>query len=229
MPDSTKIEKELVVKAISKYLIGLIAIIILIFLPAGTLKFFNGWLFIILLFVPMLIMGIVLLFKNPTLLEKRLNSKESEDQQKSVQLISGIMFLSGFITAGLNYRFGWLTLPKPIIIIFSVLFLLSYAMYAEVLRENTYLSRTVEIQENQKVIDTGLYGAVRHPMYSATILMFLSIPLVLGSLFSFLIFLIYPAAIIMRIKNEEEVLEKGLEGYSEYKQKVRYRIIPFIW
>ncbi len=202
---------------------------ILVFLPAGSLKFINGWLFIGLLFIPMFIMGIVMLFKNPALLEKRLNTKEKEKEQRGVVAVSGIMFLSGFIIAGLDHRFGWLSLHPIVIIIASAVFLLSYAMYAEVLRENTYLSRTIEVQKSQKVIDTGLYGIVRHPMYSATILMFLSIPLVLGSLFSFLIFLIYPFAIAFRIKNEETVLENGLEGYAEYKKKVKYRLIPFIW
>ena len=184
---------------------------ILVFLPAGSLKFINGWLFIGLLFIPMFIMGIVMLFKNPALLEKRLNTKEKEKEQRGVVAVSGIMFLSGFIIAGLDHRFGWLSLHPIVIII------------------DTYLSRTIEVQKSQKVIDTGLYGIVRHPMYSATILMFLSIPLVLGSLFSFLIFLIYPFAIAFRIKNEETVLENGLEGYAEYKKKVKYRLIPFIW
>ena len=212
-----------------KYFAGLLIIMILVFLPAGSLKFINGWLFIGLLFIPMFIMGIVMLFKNPALLEKRLNTKEKEKEQRGVVAVSGIMFLSGFIIAGLDHRFGWLSLHPIVIIIASAVFLLSYAMYAEVLRENTYLSRTIEVQKSQKVIDTGLYGIVRHPMYSATILMFLSIPLVLGSLFSFLIFLIYPFAIAFRIKNEETVLENGLEGYAEYKKKVKYRLIPFIW
>ncbi len=222
-------KKALISKALIKYFAGLLIIMILVFLPAGSLKFINGWLFIGLLFIPMFIMGIVMLFKNPALLEKRLNTKEKEKEQRGVVAVSGIMFLSGFIIAGLDHRFGWLSLHPIVIIIASAVFLLSYAMYAEVLRENTYLSRTIEVQKSQKVIDTGLYGIVRHPMYSATILMFLSIPLVLGSLFSFLIFLIYPFAIAFRIKNEETVLENGLEGYAEYKKKVKYRLIPFIW
>lgn len=212
-----------------KLISGLIIIMLLIFLPAGSLDFFNGWLFIGLLFIPMLIMGIIMLIKNPSLLEKRLNGKEKESEQKGVVAFSGIMFIAGFVAAGLNYRFDWWILPDWCVIAAAVVFLLSYVMYAEVLRENTYLSRTVEVQENQKVIDTGLYGIVRHPMYSATIIMFLSIPLILGSLIAFLIFLAYPLLIVLRIGNEEEVLEKGLEGYPEYKKKVKYRIIPFIW
>ncbi len=222
-------DKDLVTKAFIKFFAGLIIISILIFLPAGTLNYINGWIFIIILFVPMFIAGLILMKKNPELLRKRLNAKEKESEQKGVILVSGIMFLAGFIVSGLNYRFGWLVLPMWVTIASSILFALSYLMYAEVLRENEYLSRIIEVQENQKVVDTGLYSVVRHPMYSATVIMFLSIPLILGSLFSFLIFLIYPFTIAVRIKNEEEVLEKGLEGYSEYKQKVKYRMIPFIW
>lgn len=222
-------KKTLLKKSFTKYVAGLIITILLIFLPAGSLKYANGWLFIGLLFVPMLIMGGVLFVKNPMLLEKRLNAKENEKEQKGVVAISGIMFLAGFIVAGLNYRFDWWTLPKFAVIAASAVFIASYAMYAEVLRENTYLSRTVEVQEEQKVIDTGLYGVVRHPMYTATILMFLTIPLVLGSFWAFLIFLLYPLTIILRIDNEEKVLENGLAGYADYKKKVKYRIIPFIW
>ena len=222
-------KKTLLKKGITKYIAGLVIIMLLIFLPAGSLKYANGWLFIGLLFIPMLIMGVVLFVKNPTLLEKRLNVKENESEQKGVVAISGIMFLVGFIVAGLNYRFDWWTLPKFAVIAASVVFIASYAMYAEVLRENTYLSRTVEIQEEQKVIDTGLYGVVRHPMYTATILMFLAIPLILGSFWAFLIFLLYPLTIVLRIDNEEQVLENGLAGYSDYKKKVKYRIIPYIW
>lgn len=202
---------------------------VLVFLPAGTLKFANGWLFMGALFIPMIIMGLVLYFKSPDLLKKRLESKESESEQKAVVALSGIMFLGGFAAAGLTYRFGWVSFPKWAVIIGAVLFLLSYAMYAEVMRENAYLSRTVEVQENQKVIDTGLYGIVRHPMYTATVLMFLSIPIILGSAVSFVIFLIYPILIAKRIGNEEKVLEQGLEGYAEYKHKVKHRLIPFIW
>ena len=182
-----------------------------------------------LLFIPMFIAGIVLMIKNPELLRKRLNAKEKENEQKQVVALGGLMFLSGFIVAGLNYRFEWIELSSIVVAISSVLFVISYVLYAEVLRENTYLSRTIEVQENQKVINTGLYGIVRHPMYAVTILLFLTIPLILGSIISFVIFLIYPIIIAKRIKNEEMVLEKELNGYSEYKKKVRYRIVPFIW
>ncbi|MBP3930048.1 MAG: isoprenylcysteine carboxylmethyltransferase family protein, partial [Peptostreptococcaceae bacterium] len=181
------------------------------------------------LFVPMFIVGIILMIKNPDLLRKRLNSKEKEAEQGILILLGGVMFICGFVVAGLNYRFEWIILPKYIVYIAAIIFLLAYVLYAEVLRENMYLSRIIEVQENQKVIDTGLYGIVRHPMYLSTILLFLSIPLVLGSLFSFLIFMIYPFIIAKRIKNEEKVLEEGLKGYLEYKEKVRYRVIPFIW
>ena len=221
--------KNLIIKAFTKYFAGFVLLAALIFIPAGSLKFMNGWLFMGLLFIPMFIMGIVLLLKNPELLEKRLNAKETESQQKTVVAVSGIMFLAGFVTAGLDYRFKWFVLPKWVIIVASVIFLLSYIMYAEVLRVNTYLSRTIEVQENQNVIDTGLYGIIRHPMYTATIFLFLSIPLVLGSLFSFLIFLVYPTIIIMRISNEEKFLESQLDGYAEYKKKVKYRLVPFVW
>ncbi len=222
-------KKKLLKKGLTKYFAGLIIIILLIFLPAGSLKYANGWLFIGLLFIPMLIMGVVLFVKNPTLLEKRINAKENESEQKGVVAISGIMFLAGFVVAGLNYRFDWWMLPRWAVIAASVVFIASYVMYAEVLRENTYLSRTVEVQDEQKVIDTGLYGIIRHPMYTATILMFLAIPLILGSFWAFLIFLIYPLTIILRIDNEEKVLENGLSGYADYKKKVKHRIIPFIW
>ena len=177
----------------------------------------------------MFIVGISLMIKYPDLLHKRLNSKEKESEQEILLLIGGVMFICGFVVSGLNYRVEWFILPKCIIVIETIIFLLAYVFYVAVLRENMYLSRIIEIQENQKVIDTGLYGIVRHPMYSSTILLFLSIPLVLGSLFSFLIFLVYPVIIVKRIKNEEQVLEQGLEGYSEYKKKVKYRVIPFIW
>lgn len=216
-------------QAIIRFFFGVIIIGVLLFISAGSFKYWNGWLFMGELFIPMFIAGIVLMIKNPELLRKRLNSKEKENQQKQVIIFSGLMFLTGFIIAGLNYRYDWIALPNFIIIIFSVLFILAYILYAEVLRENTYLSRTIEVQKNQKVIDTGLYGIVRHPMYAVTILLFLSIPLVLGSIFSFLIFLVYPFLIAKRIKNEEEVLEKELKGYKEYKSKVKYKIIPFIW
>lgn len=219
----------LFIQAITKFLFGFILIGLFIFLPAGTLSFFNGWLFMGILFVPMFIAGIVMMFKNPDLLKKRLDAKEKQREQSIVIKLSGLMFLAGFIVAGLDFRFGWLTLPKGVVIGAAIVFLAAYILYAEVLRENTYLSRTIEVQENQKVIDTGLYGIVRHPMYSVTLLLFLSMPLVLGSIYSFLIFLLYPFIIAKRIKGEEEFLEKELDGYREYKQKVRYRLIPFIW
>lgn len=221
--------KKLFSQAITKFLLGLIIIGALLFIPANSLSYWNGWLFLSLLFIPMFIAGIILMVKNPQLLEKRLNVKEKENEQKQVIAFSGLMFLSGFIVAGLNYRFQWNELPNIIILISSILFIISYIIYAEVLRENTYLSRTIEVQENQKVIDTGLYGIVRHPMYAVTIILFLTIPLILGSIFSFIIFLMYPIIIVKRILNEEQVLEKELKGYSEYKEKVKYRIIPFIW
>ena len=222
-------DKKLFFQALSKFLIGLIIICILLFIPAGTLDYPNGWLFIALLFIPMFFAGIIMLFKSPDLLRKRLNAKESEDEQKTVILISGIMFLLAFILAGLNFRFGWFHLPSIVIIIASVIFLLAYIMYAEVLRENEYLSRTVEVSENQKVVDTGLYGLVRHPMYTSTIFLFLSMPLVLDSIFSFIVMLVYPIIIIFRIRNEEKVLENELVGYKEYKEKIKYKLIPYLW
>lgn len=222
-------DKKLLFQTITKLLIGMLLIALLIFIPANTINFWNGWLLMGLLFIPITLVGIIMLFKAPDLLRKRLKTKETEKEQKAVVLYSGIMFLAGFIIAGLNYRYNWIPLPNCIVTIASILFIISYILYAEVLRENAYLSRTIEVQENQKVVDTGLYGIVRHPMYSATILMFLSMPLILGSLISFIIFLIYPIIIAKRIKNEEQVLEKDLQGYSEYKKKVKYRLIPFIW
>ena len=219
----------LAAKAVMKYLAGLILVGFLLFVPAGTIFYWNGWLFIGLLFIPMFFLGLVLLWKAPDLLEKRLSTKEKENDQKQVVGLSALMFLAGFILAALDYRFQWTQLPGWIVLIASVVLLFSYGMYAEVMRENAYLSRTVEIQENQKVIDTGLYGIVRHPMYSSTILLFLSIPLVLGSGLVFLLFLCYPALIMKRIKNEEELLEAGLDGYKEYKTNVKYRLIPFVW
>lgn len=220
---------KLFIQAIIKFLFGFVLIGLLIFLPAGTLSFFNGWLFMGILFVPMFIAGIVMMFKNPDLLKSRLDAKEKQREQSIVIKLSGLMFLAGFIVAGLDFRFGWLTLPKGVVIGAAIVFLTAYILYAEVLRENKHLSRTIEVQENQKVIDTGLYGIVRHPMYGVTLLLFLSMPLVLGSIYSFLIFLSYPFIIAKRIKGEEEFLEKELDGYREYKQKVRYRLIPFIW
>ena len=198
-------------EAIIKFILGVVIIGILVFLPANTINYWNGWLFMGLLFIPMFIAGIVMMIKSPELLRKRLNAKEKEVEQKQVVKLSGLMFLAGFIIAGLNYRFSWIVIPKAIVIISSVIFIISYVLYAEVLRENAYLSRTIEVQENQKVIDTGLYGIVRHPMYAATVLLFLTMPLVLGSIISFVIFLVYPFIIAKRIKNEEEVLEKELK------------------
>ena len=221
--------QKLFFQAIVKFILGLVIVGALIFIPAGTLKFWNGWLFMGLLFIPMFLAGLVLMIKNLELLGRRLNAKEKESEQKEVILFSGIMFLAGFIIAGLNFRFGWIVLPNIVVITASVLFIISYILYAEVLRENTYLLRTIEVEENQKLIDTGLYGIVRHPMYAVTILLFLTMPLVLGSIISFVIFLAYPLIIAKRIKNEEEVLEKDLEGYKEYKNKVKYKLIPFVW
>ena len=221
--------KSLFLKAIIRYISGVILVGILLFVPAGTLNYWNAWLFMGILFVPMLIAGIILMFKNPMLLKSRLDVKEKEKDQKYVILYSGLMFLSGFIIAGLNYRFSWIIIPNIIVIISSILFVISYILYAEVLRENTYLSRTIKVQENQKVVDTGFYSIVRHPMYSITIILFLTMPLILGSIISFIIFLVYPFIICKRIKNEEILLEKELKGYTEYKKKVKYRLIPFIW
>ena len=220
---------KLFLKAIVKYFFGVILIGSLLFIPAGTLNYWNAWLFMGILFIPMFIVGIILMIKNPMLLKSRLDVKEKEKEQKQVILYSGLMFLVGFITAGLNYRFSWIIIPNIIVIISLILFIIFYILYAEVLRENTYLSRTIKVQENQKIIDTGLYGIVRHPMYSITLILFLTMPLILGSIISFIIFLIYPFIISKRIKNEEEVLERELEGYKEYKKKVKYKLIPYIW
>lgn len=216
-------------RAIGKLLMGLALLALLLFLPAWTLHYPQAWLFLGILFVPMILVGIVLFVKSPELLEKRLDAKEEESEQRTVVALSGLMFLAAFIFAGLSFRFGWLMLPFPVSVVAAVLFLAAYAMYAEVLRENTYLSRTIEVQEDQKVIDTGLYGVVRHPMYLATVLMFLAMPLVLGSLISFLIMLFYLPIIAKRIRNEEQVLEEGLPGYPEYKEKVKYRLFPYLW
>ena len=221
--------KKLFFQAIVKFLFGLILFALLLFVPAGTISFWNGWILIVVLFVPMFVAGIVMMIKNPKLLEKRLNAKEKEQEQKAVVLLSGLMFLTAFIVAGLNFRFSWIVIPNRVVILGTVIFLLAYVMYAEVLRENTYLSRTVEVQENQKVIDTGLYGIVRHPMYSATLLLFIPMGIILGSPISSAILLIYIPIIGKRIKNEEKVLEEGLEGYKEYKTRVRYKVIPFVW
>jgi protein-S-isoprenylcysteine O-methyltransferase Ste14 len=220
---------KLFLEAIFKFLLGILMVGVCIFLPANTLKFFNGWLFMFLLFIPMFIAGVIMMIKSPNLLKSRLNIKEKQVEQKEVVALSGIMFLVGFILAGLNYRFSWLMLPNIVITVASILFILSYILYAEVLRENMFLLRTIEVQEDQKLVDKGLYGIIRHPMYATTIFLFLSMPLILGSIISFVIFLFYTFIIIKRIKNEEEVLEKDLEGYLDYKKKVKYRLIPFIW
>ena len=220
---------KLFLQAIIKYVFGVLIVGSLLFIPANSFEYWNGWLFIGLLFIPMFIAGIILMIKNPELLRKRLNAKEKENEQKRVLLLSGLMFIVGFIVAGLNYKYRWIEMPNAVTIISSALFIIAYILYAEVLRENTYLSRTIEVQENQKVIDTGLYGIVRHPMYAVTILLFLTMPLILGSIISFIIFLIYPFIIGKRIKNEEKVLEKDLKGYTEYEKKVKYKVIPFVW
>lgn len=220
---------KLLAKGAAFLLTGLVVIGALLFLSAGTIHYWNGWLLLGILFIPMLLMGIVLFVRDRSLLEKRLQMKEQQTAQKGVVALSGLMFLAGFVLAGLDFRFGWFPLPHAVPVIAAVIFLAGYGMYAEVLRENTYLSRTVEVQAEQKVIDTGLYGIVRHPMYTATLLMFLAMPLVLGSVFSLIVFLAYPVIIIARLKNEEQVLEAGLKGYADYKKKVKYRLIPFIW
>ncbi len=221
--------RKLFVQAIGKFLFGLVLVGLLLFLPAWSLKYWNGWLFLGILFVPMFFAGIVMMCKNPELLKKRLNAKEEEQEQKTVIALSGLMFLAAFIVAGLNFRFQWIVLPAWAVWIGVGVFLAAYLMYAEVLRENTYLSRTVEVQENQKVIDTGLYGIVRHPMYCATLFLFLSMGIVLGSPISVAILLLYIPIIALRMNNEEQVLEEGLEGYREYKTRVKYKVIPFIW
>ena len=222
-------DAKLFVQAIAKFLFGLLLVAALIFMPAGTLAYWQGWLLIGILFIPMFLAGLVMMKKSPELLRKRLNVKEQQAEQKTVILLSGLMFLAAFILAGLGFRFGWLVLPAWVSYAAAAVFLAAYALYAEVLRENVYLSRTVEVQEGQKVIDTGLYGVVRHPMYMTTLLLFLSMPLVLGSILSFAVTLLYIPIIAKRIRNEEQVLEDGLEGYKEYKERVRYKVIPFLW
>lgn len=221
--------KALFVQAIVKFSLGVVLVGVLLFLPAGTLNYPGGWLLMAILFIPMFAAGLVMMRKNPDLLKKRLHAKEKQSEQSTVVKLSGLMFLAGFIVAGLDFRFRWLPLPGWVPYAAATAFLLAYLLYAEVLRENTYLSRTIEVQEGQKVIDTGLYGIVRHPMYSATLLLFLSMPLVLGSLLSFLCFLAYPLIIAKRIRNEEEVLKAGLPGYAEYLQRVKWRLLPLIW
>lgn len=220
---------KLLLQAFLKFISGIVMVFLLLFLPAGTLNFPKAWLFTAVLFIPMLIAGIVMWIKAPDLLEKRLNVKEKQGAQKQVIILSLFMFIGGFIVAGLDFRFGWSNIPDWVSIVSAALFLTFYILLAEVMRENAYLSRTVEIQKDQKVIDTGLYGVVRHPMYFATLFLFLSMPLICGSLYAFLIFLIYPFILVKRIKNEEEVLKAELSGYAEYMTKVRYRLIPFIW
>ena len=222
-------KNHLFIQAISKFLLGVIIIGALLFLSAGSLRYWQGWLLMGILFIPMFCAGFVMMAKNPELLRKRLNAREGEKEQKTVVRFSGLLFFAAFVIAGLNWRFGWCVLPDWAVWVSAGLFLVCYLLYAEVLRENTYLSRTIEVQENQKVIDTGLYGVVRHPMYLATTVLFLAMPLVLASPFSFLIMLLYIPLIAKRIKNEEKVLEEGLAGYKEYKQKVKYKVIPFIW
>ena len=219
----------LFLQALGKFLLGVVVIGLLLFLPAGSLQYWQGWLLMGILFIPMFCAGLVMLAKNPELLRKRLNAKEEENEQKTVVRFSGLLFIVAFVVAGLNWRFGWCVLPDWAVWASAGLFLICYLLYAEGLRENTYLSRTIEVQENQKVIDTGLYGAVRHPMYMATTVLFLAMPLVLASPLSFLIMLLYIPLIAKRIKNEEIVLEEGLEGYKEYKRKVKYKVIPFVW
>lgn len=220
---------KLLVNGLIKLIAGLFILVLLLFLPAGTWSYPNAWLFIALLFAPMLLLGAWLYFKAPELLKKRLNGKESENTQKAVVAVSGLAFVLSFVFCGLDFRFGWTYVPQWLIMLAALIQLISYGLYAAVMKQNAYLSRTVEIQDGQKLVDTGLYGIVRHPMYTATVLMFLAMPLVLGSWLGFGIMLSYPAVIVSRIKNEEEVLSIGLEGYEEYKTRVRYRLIPYIW
>jgi len=223
------VKRTLLLDAVKKFVAGIIMISVLLYLPAGTFFYWNAWLFSAVLFIPVVIMGIVLFLKAPELLRKRLQEKEEQSEQRSVVALSGAMFIGGFVLAGLDYRFGWSNISHGIVYGAAIAFLFGYALFAEVMRENAYLSRTVEVQENQTVIDSGLYGFVRHPMYSATVLMFLSIPLILGSWISFCIFLVYPLLLVKRIRNEEEVLVNGLEGYKSYQKKVKYRLLPFVW
>ena len=221
--------RALFIQAIGKVLAGLLLAALLLFLPAGTLHYWNAWLLLGLLFVPMILAGFVMMRRNPELLRKRLNAKEAEGEQRQVVALSGLMFIAAFVLAGLNFRFGWIVMPRWIVWAAAIVFLLAYGLYAEVLRENEYLSRTIEVQEHQTVVDTGLYGIVRHPMYAATLLLFPSMGLILGSPLSFCVLLLYLPLIVKRIRNEEEVLEKGLEGYTEYKTRVKYRLLPGIW
>ena len=220
---------KLLINALTKFTCGLLLVGVLIFLPAGTLGYAKGWLLIGLLFVPMLIAGFVMLYKSPDFLAKRLDAKEKQAAQKGVVALSGLMFIAGFVVAGLDFRFGWSQMPLPVTIAASVLFLIAYALYAEVMRENAYLSRTIKVEEGQKVVDTGLYGIVRHPMYMVTVLLFLMMPIVLGSWYALIVFAFYPAIIIVRLKDEEALLTRELPGYAAYKQKVKYRLLPFVW
>ena len=220
---------KLFASAMVKFLLGVALVGALIFLPAGSFTFMNGWLLMGILFIPMFVAGIFMMIKNPKLLQSRLDAKEKQKEQSLVVKLSGLMFLAGFVVAGLGYRFDWYMLPDGVVIAATITFVVAYLLYAEVLRENTYLSRTIQVQEGQKVVDTGLYGVVRHPMYSVTLFLFLSMPVVLGSVFAFMIFLAYPLIIAQRIKHEEKFLEQELEGYAEYKKKVKYRLIPLIW
>lgn len=220
---------KLIFNALTKYIFGLLLVGVLLFLPAGSFGYMNGWLFVGLLFLPMLLLGVVLLIRSPQLLEKRLTANETEKTQKCVVAVAGLLFVLGFVVAGLDFRFGWSRIPFWVVAAASVVMLVSYGLYAEVMRENAYLSRTIEVQDDQKIVDTGLYGIVRHPMYAVTVWLFLSIPVVLGSWWSFLCFLPYVAVIVVRIQNEEKVLETGLCGYSEYKKRVKYRLLPLIW
>ena len=220
---------KLVAEALLKFSVGLLLVGALIFLPAGTLLYFNGWLLVGLLFGPMLIAGFVMLFKSPDFLRKRLDAKEKQAAQKGVLAFSGLMFIGGFVVAGLDFRFGWSVMPPWVVITASVLFLLAYALYAEVMRENAYLSRTIRVEAGQTVVDTGLYGIVRHPMYAATLLLFFMIPLVLGSWYALIVFAFYPVIITVRLLDEERLLTRELPGYAEYKKKVKYRLIPFVW
>ena len=222
-------KKGLLKDALIKIAFGIVAMGLLLFLPAGTIHWLDGWLLMIILFVPMFFAGLLMYAKAPDLLRSRLRAKETQSEQKDVIKYSGLMFLAAFIIAGLNFRFQWIVMPRAMVWIGVAIFLLAYCLFGEVLRENQYLSRVIEVQEDQTVVDTGLYGVVRHPMYTATVLLFLSMPLVLNSLISFIIMLAYIPIIVKRIKNEEEVLETELKGYKEYKQKVKYRLIPFIW
>ena len=220
---------KLLLEALVKYVCGLVLVGLLIFLPAGTMEYDRGWLFMALLFGPMLIAGFVMLFRSPEFLKKRLDAKEKQVAQKGVLAFAGLMFIAGFVVAGLDHRFGWSSVPGWVVVLASVLFWVAYVLYAEVMRENAYLSRTIRVEEGQTVVDTGLYGIVRHPMYMVTVFLFLMIPLILGSWYALLVFLCYPAIIVVRLREEEDLLTRELTGYAAYKEKVKYRIIPFIW